>query len=440
MMNTERMINEEEILIPAGMCENEVIEMVTGDVSLVGDIVDYVERQGIINEILENEIEEEIEMVENKSIEELIMDAYETGDEFQIMVNEGIAEKFIEKYQIFEGEKIGVDTNTYAEEDYKKFTMFLNKHKIDLNKLPKDTKLAAAAYKVLSYDIFPEDVLKVLNIKVKENIAVVEMKYWDSIETDILIFEEEIGTVTVIKSSSKIKDITKDTLQDSIIRRATYPANADETLVYASKNMTDEDKTMVINELNTLFNGKKSDKKNDDIKKKETVEEAKEVVEEAKVEETNKDCDDVNEGKLKESKTRLEQFKSKLLKRREELQKNSEIILSKGIGEFGKILTEKEEVDNMTVEEFLQTENKFVLRYLDKATVRDVIVMDDVNNRPSYEFIKVKNKLNTEKMKDDMNKVGEDKYIEFMANELYGHVREGLREMSASVFAKTNLK
>lgn len=105
-------------------------------------------------------------------------------------------------------------------------------------------------YKILNYDIFKNLVIR--NIyKFNEKSAVIELKFNGKIEYDLLSFNDDDLTVTVIN----VKD---DAVKRNVIRRFLLPQDAEEALIYATSPISYKDVDAVGVTLNEIKNNGKS--------------------------------------------------------------------------------------------------------------------------------------------------------------------------------------
>ena len=105
-------------------------------------------------------------------------------------------------------------------------------------------------YKILNYDIFKNLVIR--NIyKFNEKSAVIELKFNGKIEYDLLSFNDDDLTVTVIN----VKD---DAVKRNVIRRFLLPQDAEEALIYATSPVSYKDVEAVGVTLNEIKNNGKS--------------------------------------------------------------------------------------------------------------------------------------------------------------------------------------
>lgn len=105
-------------------------------------------------------------------------------------------------------------------------------------------------YKILNYDIFENLVIR--NIyKFNEKSAVIELKFNGKIEYDLLTFNDDDLTVTVIN----VKD---DAVKRTVIRRFLLPQDAEEALMYATSPISYKDVEAVGITLNDIKNNGKN--------------------------------------------------------------------------------------------------------------------------------------------------------------------------------------
>jgi hypothetical protein len=105
-------------------------------------------------------------------------------------------------------------------------------------------------YKILNYDIFKNLVIR--NIyKFNEKSAVIELKFNGKIEYDLLSFNDDDLTVTVIN----VKD---DAVKRNVIRRFLLPQDAEEALIYATSPISYKDVEAVGVTLNEIKTNSKS--------------------------------------------------------------------------------------------------------------------------------------------------------------------------------------